>query len=192
MITEALYWQAPCETARPGWLEGCHNVQNAGCYWWVGSPVVRPNFDKCKWLPTAKGWKVAQCDPSIDLSPYLRERRWHNPLEVVDTRGRSWFIPAMLTPDGVPAVAQTRRRVNGEWVREYVDDAQEAAVEAALAIRANAELTLDEQSDSMLAIIETAYHLDAETVAVMGFLDDVIVCHGLRKAAGVHPIDMAA
>jgi len=184
MKVDALYWKAPDESTRPRWLDGAKDVCSNGVYWWIGSPVVQPDFNRLEWLTTAKGWAVAAIK---DLQPntYLRDSRWANYLAVEDARGRTWFAPAILTPSGDVCVAQVRRRVDGEWVREYVDESQQAATEAAQAVRSGASLSLDEQCDAVSAIMETAYHIDADTLAVLGLLDDVLCVHALRMAAGV-------
>jgi hypothetical protein len=185
MKAQGLFWKAPTEQARPRWLEGCADVVQCGVYWWVGSPLIHPQFDRCEWIPTAQGWAVAAPVDKIEMIPYLRPRNWWAALTVEDARGREWIVPAILAPDGVPAVAKVRRRVNGEWVREYVDESQEVATEAALAVRNEVPMTLDEQSDACLAILETAYFIDADTIAALGFLDDVLAVHALKHAAGL-------
>lgn len=181
----ALYWRAPYEQVKPRWLDGCADLQQSGIYWWVGDPIAKPNFERLKWTPTANGWAVAQDHRPLDPSEYLRPRRWAMSIIVEDARGVDWMVPAILAPDGVPAVAQVRRRVNGEWQREYVSDAQEAAVDAALAVRSGVAMTLEEQSDAVAAIMEVAYFLDAETIGALGLMDDVLAVHALKMAAGM-------
>ena len=183
--TSTLYWHATTPDLKPTWLDGCADVQSAGAYWWVGDAMIVPDWSAVEWIDAAPGWKVSRPVDDIDLTRYLRDRRWHVPIEVVDTRGRTWFIPAILAPDGVPAVAQVRRLVDGEWVREFVDDSQSAAVEACQAFRSGAEMDLDQQCNALTAILACAYHLDPTTIGVLGMVDDVLVVHGLRAAAGL-------
>ena len=179
-----LYWKAPNEQAKPQWLDGCPNAQCCGVFWWVGSPLYHAPFERLEWLETSDGWAVAS-HGELDASEYLRERRWAVTMIVEDARGVDWTVPAILAPDGVPAVAQVRRRVNGQYVREFVSAAQEAAVDAALAVRSNTPLTLEEQTDACLAILETTYHIDGDTFAVLGLIDDVLAVHCLKMAAAV-------
>ena len=179
-----LYWEAPTEQDRPRWLDGCENVQNAGRYWWVGSPLFHPNFQECTWTATAKGWSVCQAG-GFNPSAYVRPGRWAMILLVEDARGNEWRVPALLAPDGVPAVAQVRKRINGEWVREYVDESQQAAIEAAQMVRSGAAMTLEEQSDATSAIMENAYYIDADTFAVLGLIDDVLAVNALKMAAAM-------
>ena len=94
-----LLWKAPDEQARPGWLQGCADVQQSGRFWWVGSPLIHPDFDQCSWHPTANGWGVC-LSGDFDPKPYERPQRWAVPLLVTDTRGVEWVIGAILTPDG--------------------------------------------------------------------------------------------
>ena len=185
MQTDTIYWQAPHVTAKPAWLDGCNDVCQSGVFWWVGSPLVHPNFDKVKWHTTASGWKCSSPRDDFDLTRFLRSRKWTSHVEVVDGSGRVWFIPALLAPDGTPCVIQSRVRIDGKWVRKCASESQEMALEAAIAVRNGVEMTLEEQTDNTLAMLEIVYHLDADTLAVLGLVDDALVYNGWRQAAGM-------
>jgi len=185
MLTNTICWKTTTPGLKPAWLEGCPDAQNCGVYWWVGDAMVVPDWSTVEWVETSPGWAAAKVVAEIDRARYLRDRKWHMPIVVEDTRGRIWHIPAILAPDGVPAVAQVRRLVDGKWVREFVDDNQEAAVEACQRFRSDQCMDLDEQSNAVLAILSCAYHLDPATMGALGMLDDVLVLHALKAASGL-------
>lgn len=176
-----IVWRKHNHNECPPWLDGSANVQHRGSMWWVAPPPLGPSGDMT-WLATADGWEVAVCgDP--DMGALIRELPWGMRLVVQDGRKRDWIIPAILGPDGVPAVARVRRLVDGKWVREDCDDRQSAAVEACESFR-NADLEHDAQTFAVLSVLECTYHIDATSLGVLGLIDDVLVYQGLRCASG--------
>ena len=183
-----IYWRSQTEGLAAPWLDGNPNVVRRGRYVWVGSPVVSPDLDACQWLNMGNGWDVATLTDPQKLRPqdYIKPLSWSSmapPVE--DALGRQWLLPALLGPDGTPCVAQSMRRENGQWVRDFISASQEAAVAFAQQIRAEQALTVDDLCNAVTSIIDMVYYVDPETVATLGLIDDVLLYHAPRIMAGL-------
>lgn len=149
--------------------------------------------DDVTWCDVGDGWEAALYGP-FDPPAYLRPVHWALIATVLDARGRAWQVPAMLWPSdhatlpGPPTVAQVRRLTAAGWVREAVDARQQAAMDACHQAFPHlgdlAGVDLATSSDWLAAIIECTHLGGPLTFAVLGLLDDVLVLHGLRSAAG--------
>lgn len=177
-----IVWKKDNHNECPPWLVGCDNVQHRSNMWWVAAPPIGPSGD-LEWTETADGWSVAICG-DVGLEAHIRDLPWGMRMVVEDGRKREWIIPAILGPDGTPAVSRVRRLVAGKWVREDCDELQTAAVEACESFRAT-ELDHDEQTFAILSVLECTYYIDATSLGVLGLIDDVLVHQGLRCASGL-------
>jgi len=176
-----IVWKHPESKMAPPCLVGCKNVQSMAGKWWVAPPPLMPEHD-LEWHATTDGWSVA-LSGEPDLGALSRDLPWGMRLVVEDGRKRQWVIPAILGPDGTPAVSRVRRLVDGKWVREDCDERQTAAIEACQSFL-NSELDHDTQTFAILSVLECVLHCDAATLGVLGLIDDVLVYQGLRCASG--------
>lgn len=175
----------------PPWLDGCNGVAQQRCLVWLGTPYIAPSLDDRRWYRVADGWEATICG---DIHPleYRRQVDWGVGLMIRDARGRDWWLPSIVAPNGGLSVAcVSRLNDSGEWVREPVSELQRAAVDAALEARAAigdlSELPAGRPAELMCAILESAYHLSAGTISRLGLVDDVLLHHGLRFCAGLKP-----
>jgi hypothetical protein len=178
----------------PPWLQGAHVHRvhhEGGDLLAVGGAAVAACLgwrEGHEWVDVGDGWSATLYDNDPRSADLLRQQHWAMTISVLDARGRPWLVPAILSPDGFPAVAQTRRLTADGWVREPATDLARAAVDACQAARARLDdlgaVDLDTQGSWIGAVLEAVYHTNALTVAKLGLVDDVLVRHGLRMACG--------
>ena len=147
-----------------------------------------------EWVNVGDNWQCAQYD-TFQPKWYLRDLKCSLWIDVLDVDGTAWQVPALLRPDGLPAIGMKNRAVmteNGlEWERFAPSERLARALECAQAMRPHCEEdfeTLEDPNtlmDTMLAVLESAYNLNAGTIACMGLMGDVILHQGCKFACAV-------
>lgn len=149
-------------------------------------PPVGAKFVKCG------DYEVALIG-KLEPIKYFRDIPWTAPIIFRDGQGVYWPCPLLLSPEGYPVV--DLRLVfddEGGIKQEPVDDAQKAAVEAAIWARGQIaqhgdlhQATDAELAAAAMAVLSAAYYLDSRTMGKLGLLT-MASCRGvLRTAAGV-------
>ena len=146
------------------------------------------------WRNVGDDWQVAQYD---DLEPeeYLRDLHCSLWIQVIDVDGSVWPVPAILRPDGLPAIGMKNRAqvIDGklEWDRVAPSPRLSRALECAQELRPHAEANFDtletteQLLEGMLAILEAAYNMNGGTIATLGLLGDVLLYKGCKMACAV-------
>ena len=146
------------------------------------------------WHDVGGDWQVAQYS---DFEPEQYERRLDCALwiAVIDVDGARWNVPAILRPDGLPAIGMKNRAkvVDGalQWERAAPSTRLARALECAQELRPHAEANFDtlesteQLLDGMLAILEASYNLGAGTIAALGLMGDVLLYKGCKMSCAV-------
>ncbi len=145
-----------------------------------------------EWEPCAREWEVAQYQP-IDPSDYLRDMPDAGAIQVRDVTDAVWMVPAILRPDGAPAVGM--RNVvdfggDGQVRRVPANPRTAAALQAAQEARPYAECDWNGVDAAqmlawMLACLECVYHINGGSLGVLGLVGDTLLDKGMRMVCGV-------
>jgi len=149
-------------------------------------PVVSPS-----WVALSGGVSVAKVGQP-DWRDYRRQMPWTVRLCVRDAFGAEWDCPALLSPEGIPVCDRSWVLLDdGTWGRRSVSEAQDRALAAAQAAFPIVHGDGDMQPDQLLpwacAIVESAYHLDAQTIGRLGLLTTASALAIVRAACGWLP-----
>ncbi len=142
------------------------------------------------WADVGEDWQACVYG---DPDPWRHERAcpWAVPIAIEDGAGLEWKVPAILSPLGGACMDQRSRLTATGWVEEPVNPIAARALAACRAVlpflqrEALHELPLDYQNDAIAAVLEACYHLNAQTIGVLGLITGTLRRHGLRSACGL-------
>ncbi len=199
-----LVWRDTSDTGttkkrRPSWLDDEADFSSMPCtegYLWTPThyaSVLSFRAD-ANWTDIGDGWSCALYEP---LAPqyYLRNLKCTLWIDLEDVDGTFWQIPALLRPDGLPAIGMKNKQVitadGFKWERLAPSPRLVRALECALEMRPHCEDDFENMEDPdqlatcMMAILESAYYFNAPTIGCMALLGDTLLYKGCQVACAV-------
>lgn len=181
---------------RPAWDDEHALVSmdaDGGRLWTLAAYAEQLGRRDVRWYDVGDHWQAAQY---LDFEParWVRKLDCALVINVVDVDGEVWPVPAMLRPEGVPAIGMRHRAeiVDGEmvWSREAPTERMRRALDSCQELRPLAEAgwegaDREAMLSGLLAVIEAGFNLPAQTVAALGLIGDVLLDKGLAVACGV-------
>lgn len=186
----------------PLWLSGCANLARVdlvggGCLVAAGDPWRLALREDQEWHELEDGWEVC-LDGEPEQELLLRSAPGLSSIEVIDANERTWLVPAVLTPDGRPAMPMRlgivgHDLVDGQRVPRWdrrPTPAQQRLIAIATAVRGELDAgtfrdlpaaTAAEMTGQLLA---ATYHLTPSVVGALSLLDDRICIRALLACAG--------
>ena len=184
---------------RPSWLDTDADFSSAPCtegYLWTPTHYAslltfRPD---ATWTDVGDGWSCSLYD-TFEPRWYVRQLKCSLWIDLEDVDGTMWSIPALLRPDGLPAIGMRNKASICDgmlvWDRLAPSDRLARALECAQDMRPHCETNFENMDDpaqlinTMIAVIESAYNLNLETIACMGLIGDTLLYQGCKFTCAV-------
>ena len=190
----------------PSWLLGaadlCRREAEGGDLIAVGDPLFLADPPPEAWIDLPDGWQVALVqEPGLER--LQRAAPGCERLVVHDAAQQPWLAPAVLTPEGEPAIP-ARLAITGwseeaglrtpTWGRTW-SPAQQAAIDGARAARAEALARRFDQIPLAAAVawagsgLALTYHLTPCVLGVLGLADERLVAGTLLAMSGLSALE---